>query len=63
MLLWFGAGDAPQISGGFVPERTWTAHGKELFGLAAPGRSPNENPSPLKKLAAIQRAFQHLGLC
>src|SRR2546426_8843642 len=43
---------------GFVPESAWIAHCKELFGLAAPGTSPHENPCPPEKIAAIQQAFR-----
>jgi hypothetical protein len=47
---------------GFVPESAWIAHCKELFGLAAPGTSPNENPCPPEKVAAIKQAFRRFGL-
>src|SRR2546425_7251450 len=30
---------------GFVPESAWLLHCKELFGLAAPGTAPKENPN------------------
>ncbi len=45
---------------GFVPESTWIAHCKELFGLSVPGTSANENPCPTEK--AIKQAFRHFGL-
>ena len=47
---------------GFVPESAWIAHCKELFGLAAPGTSPNENPCPPEKVLVIKQAFRHFGL-
>lgn len=47
---------------GFVPQSAWIAHCKELFGLAAPGMSPNENPCPLEKVAVIKQAFRHFAL-
>src|SRR5438552_14406603 len=34
---------------GFVPESAWLLHCKELFGLAAPGTAPKENPCPPEK--------------
>jgi hypothetical protein len=47
---------------GFVPESAWLAHCKEQFGLAPPGTSPNENPCPPEKVAAIKQAFRRFGL-
>jgi hypothetical protein len=47
---------------GFVPESAWIAHCKELFGLAAPGSSHDENPCPPEKVSAIKQAFRHFGL-
>ena len=47
---------------GFVPESAWIAYCKELFGIAAPGTSSNENPCPPEKVAAIKQAFRHFGL-
>jgi hypothetical protein len=47
---------------GFVPESAWLLHCKELFGLAAPGTAPKENPCPPEKVAAIQQAFRRFGL-
>jgi len=47
---------------GFVPESAWIAHCKELFALAAPGSSHDQNPCPPEKVAAIKQAFRHFGL-
>ena len=47
---------------GFVPESVWLLHCKELFGLAAPGTAPKENPCPPEKIAAIKQAFRRFGL-
>ncbi len=47
---------------GFVPESAWIMHCKELFGLAAPGTAPKENPCPPEKRAAIKQAFRRFGL-
>ena len=47
---------------GFVPESAWIAHCKELFGLAASGSAPKENPCPPEKIAAIKQAFRRFGL-
>jgi len=47
---------------GFVPESAWIAHCKELFGPAAHGTSPHENPCPPEKFAAIKQAFRPFGL-
>jgi len=47
---------------GFVPESAWLLHCKELFGLAAPGTAPLENPCPPEKVAAIKQAFRRFGL-
>src|SRR5437879_9930898 len=45
---------------GFVPESAWIAHCKELFGLAAPGTSHNENPCPPQR---SQRLSKRSDLC
>jgi hypothetical protein len=47
---------------GFVPESAWIAHCKELFGLAAFGTAPKENPCPPEKIEAIKQAFRRFGL-
>jgi len=47
---------------GFVPESAWIAHCKELFGLAASGTAPKENPCPPEKVPAIKQAFRRFGL-
>ena len=47
---------------GFVPESAWITHCKELFGLAASGTTPKENPCPPEKVAAIKQAFRRFGL-
>jgi hypothetical protein len=47
---------------GFVPESAWIAHCKELFGLATPGSSHDENPCSPEKVAAIKQVFRHFGL-
>ncbi len=47
---------------GFVPESAWIAHCKELFGPAAAGTSPNENPCRPENVAAIKQAFRRFGL-
>src|SRR5438034_7565959 len=40
---------------GFVPESAWIAHCKELFGLAAPGTSHNENPCPPQRSQRLSK--------
>jgi len=40
---------------GFVPESAWIAHCKELFGLAAPGSSRDENPCPQERWLRLSR--------
>ena len=52
----------PSRQHGFVPESAWLLHCKELFGLAAPGTAPKENPCPPEKIAAIKQAFRRFGL-
>jgi hypothetical protein len=47
---------------GFVPEGAWILHCKEQFGLVAPGTTPEENPCPPDKVAAIKQAFRRFGL-
>jgi hypothetical protein len=47
---------------GFVPESAWLLYCKEMFGLAALGTAPAENPCPPEKVAAIKQAFQRFGL-
>ena len=47
---------------GFVPESAWLLLCKQLFGLAAPGTAPKENPCPPEKVEAIKQAFRRFGL-
>ena len=47
---------------GFVPESAWITHCKELFGLAASGTAPKENPCPPEMVVAIKQAFRRFGL-
>src|SRR2546427_3183288 len=39
---------------GFVPESVWLLHCKELFGLAAPGTAPKENPGAARPNSSLQ---------
>ena len=40
---------------GFVPDSAWIAHCKELFGLAAPGTSHNENLCPPERSQRLSK--------